>query len=243
MPDQRACVTVVCERRATSADRSMPSAERSSPRSDRGSKEVRCPGCTVRPRGGGGGREPGRGGLRRAHSPRGCQPDRTGHARSTAHRFPRGSRPAQGPRAGIRAGGGAYIRKLTGTGGVALFDGEGGLLARDPPEGPVWNPALLDACARGAADAISGHRRVLSGRQPAVISQPLVADDTGVIGVLVVVTAGTPAPGMLGAVGEVARYAASQIELAELDASRARLDRAEVIACGRRSARTSSTTR
>ena len=35
---------------------------------------------------------------------------------------------------------------------------------------------------------------------------------------------------MLGAVGEVARYAASQIELAELDASRARLDRAEVLA-------------
>ena len=35
---------------------------------------------------------------------------------------------------------------------------------------------------------------------------------------------------MLGAVGEVARYASSQIELAELDASRARLDRAEVLA-------------
>nr|MDT0523711.1 histidine kinase [Streptomyces sp. DSM 41633] len=34
----------------------------------------------------------------------------------------------------------------------------------------------------------------------------------------------------LGAAGEVARYAASQIELAELDASRARLDRAEVLA-------------
>ena len=39
-----------------------------------------------------------------------------------------------------------------------------------------------------------------------------------------------PRPGLLGAVGEVARYAASQIELAELDASRARLDRAEVLA-------------
>jgi two-component system LytT family sensor kinase len=35
---------------------------------------------------------------------------------------------------------------------------------------------------------------------------------------------------MLGAVGEVARYAASQLELAELAASRARLDRAEVLA-------------
>jgi two-component system LytT family sensor kinase len=35
---------------------------------------------------------------------------------------------------------------------------------------------------------------------------------------------------MLGAIGEVARYAASQLELADLDASRARLDRAEVLA-------------
>src|SRR4029077_5285464 len=51
-----------------------------------------------------------------------------------------------------------------------------------------------------------------------------------VLGVLVVVTNATPGPGMLGAVGEVARYATSQLELAELDASRARLDRAEVLA-------------
>ncbi len=50
------------------------------------------------------------------------------------------------------------------------------------------------------------------------------------LGVLVVVTTRSPGPGLLGAVGEVARYAASQIELAELDASRARLDRAEVLA-------------
>jgi two-component system LytT family sensor kinase len=35
---------------------------------------------------------------------------------------------------------------------------------------------------------------------------------------------------MLGAIGEVARDAASQLELADLDASRARLDRAEVLA-------------
>ncbi len=123
-----------------------------------------------------------------------------------------------------------YLRKLTGTDGLVLFDGEGRLLARDPPEDPVWTPDILDACGRAVDDAISGHRRVLTGRQPAVIAQPLLADDEGAIGVIVAVTARTPAPGMLGAVGEVARYAASQIALAELDASRARLDRAEVIA-------------
>jgi two-component system LytT family sensor kinase len=71
---------------------------------------------------------------------------------------------------------------------------------------------------------------MLTGRQPAVVAQPLLADGTGVIGVLVMVTTRSPGPGMLGALGEVARYASSQIELAELDASQARLDRAEVLA-------------
>jgi len=123
-----------------------------------------------------------------------------------------------------------HLRTLTGTEGVVLFDGDGGLLVHDPADDGAWQPAVLVACERAARDAISGQRRVLTGRQPVVIAQPLLADDAGVIGVLVVVTARSPAPGMLGAVGEVARYASSQIELAELDASRARLDRAEVIA-------------
>ena len=68
------------------------------------------------------------------------------------------------------------------------------------------------------------------GQTSQVIAQPLLEEGGEVLGVLVVVTTRAPGPGMLGAVGEVARYAASQIELAELDASRARLDRAEVLA-------------
>ncbi|RDH78912.1 sensor histidine kinase [Mycolicibacterium moriokaense] len=123
-----------------------------------------------------------------------------------------------------------HLRALTGTDGVVLFDGDGDLLVHDPPDGGGWTQEVLAACERAAAEAISGQRRVLTGRQPAVIAQPMLSDDAGVIGVLVVVTSRAPAPGMLGAVGEVARYASSQIELAELDASRARLDRAEVIA-------------
>ena len=67
-------------------------------------------------------------------------------------------------------------------------------------------------------------------RTSTVVAQPLLAEGSDALGVLVVVTTRSPAPGLLGAVGEVARYAASQIELAELDASRARLDRAEVLA-------------
>jgi two-component system, LytTR family, sensor kinase len=124
-----------------------------------------------------------------------------------------------------------FLRGLTGTDGVALFDSHGQLLAQDPPDESIWEPDVLEACERAARESISGERRVLThGRTSAVVAQPLLAEGSDVVGVLVVVTTRSPAPGMLGAVGEVARYAASQIELAELDASRARLDRAEVLA-------------
>ncbi len=123
-----------------------------------------------------------------------------------------------------------HLRGLTGTDGVALYDGEGTLLATDPG-GDLWAPHTIKVCQQTAAASIDGQRRVLARDQtPAVVAQPLLDDDGVVIGVLVVVNAAEPAPGMLGAIGEVARYAASQLELAELAASRARLDRAEVLA-------------
>jgi two-component system, LytTR family, sensor kinase len=124
-----------------------------------------------------------------------------------------------------------FLRGLTGTDCVALFDGDRRLLAQDPPQAPIWEPDVTDACEHAAREAISGQRRMLTHvKSSAVVAQPLLTENSDVLGVLVVVTTRSPAPGMLGAVGEVARYAASQIELAELDASRARLDRAEVLA-------------
>lgn len=124
-----------------------------------------------------------------------------------------------------------FLRGLTGTDGVALFDGHGELLATDPTDESIWQPDIAETAASTAAESIAGERRVLNGvRTSTVVAQPLLAEAGDVLGVLVVVTAGTPGPGMLGAIGEVARYAASQIELAELDASRARLDKAEVLA-------------
>jgi two-component system LytT family sensor kinase len=124
-----------------------------------------------------------------------------------------------------------FLRGLTGTDGVALFDGHGELLATDPADESIWQSDIADTCASTAAESIAGERRVLNdARASTVVAQPLLAEAGDVLGVLVVVTTGTPGPGMLGAVGEVARYAASQIELAELDASRARLDKAEVLA-------------
>lgn len=124
-----------------------------------------------------------------------------------------------------------FLRGLTVTDGLALFDGHGDLLAHDPSDHTLWQPDVVDACAATARDSIAGQRRVLTSvRATAVVAQPLLTEGGDVLGALVVVNAGTPGPGMLGAIGEVARYAASQIELAELDASRARLDRAEVLA-------------
>jgi two-component system, LytTR family, sensor kinase len=124
-----------------------------------------------------------------------------------------------------------HLRGLTGADGVALYDGDRTLLAADPPGDPLWSASTIAVCDHTAADSIDGQRRVLARDQaPAVVAQPMLDDDGVVIGVLVAVNTAEPAPGMLGAIGEVARYAASQLELAELAASRARLDRAEVLA-------------
>ncbi|MGV9799466.1 sensor histidine kinase [Mycobacterium sp. NPDC003449] len=124
-----------------------------------------------------------------------------------------------------------FLRELTGTAGLALFDGDGELLAQDQGDEPIWHPDVAEACAGTVGESITAGRRLLTTvRTTAVVAQPLLTEGGEVLGALVVVTVANPGPGMLGAVGEVARYAASQIELAELDASRARLDRAEVLA-------------
>lgn len=124
-----------------------------------------------------------------------------------------------------------FLRSLTGADGIALFDDEAEIIARDPLEDPIWTRDVVEACERTARESITRARRLLKSTTVAdVVAQPLIADSGDVLGALVVTTTRPPGPGMLGAVGEVAGYAASQIELADLDASRARLDRAEVLA-------------
>lgn len=124
-----------------------------------------------------------------------------------------------------------HLRALTGSDGLALYDADGELLVSDPAGADAWNDATKAACRRAARESIDGRRRVLRREQtPTVVAQPLLHDDGTVLGAMVVLSVAEPAPGMLGAIGEVARYAAGQLQLAELDASRARLDRAEVLA-------------
>ncbi|WP_406603580.1 sensor histidine kinase [Nocardia aurantia] len=123
-----------------------------------------------------------------------------------------------------------HLRNLTGAAALGVTDADGVLLAWEGGHGDLV-AALTDAAKR----AVDGGRAVLArgeGSQDAavrtVIVQPLVVDDSSVAGALGVVLTGPPGPGRLGALADVARYVCGQLELAELDASRARLDRAEV---------------
>lgn len=144
------------------------------------------------------------------------------HTAATAARALRRGLDVESARAAV-----PHLRDLTGAAGVALYDADATPLAHD---GSTWTAAMLSDAHRAAQDAATRGRRVLTGNAPALIAQPLLPDDSEVLGVLVVVSATRPGPGLLGAVGEVARYATGQLELAELGASRARLDRAEVLA-------------
>lgn len=127
------------------------------------------------------------------------------------------------------------LRALTGAEGVALCDADGILLGRDGAD-EIWRPRVLTAASALAVEALTARRRVLSdypggegGLVRKLIAAPLMSDDAS-SGVLVVATVRQPGPGQIGAITEVANYAATQLQLAELDASRARLDRAEVLA-------------
>ncbi|RDI44969.1 sensor histidine kinase [Nocardia mexicana] len=123
-----------------------------------------------------------------------------------------------------------HLRALTGAAALGIADVDGTVLAWDGPHAD-----LAGDFTAAAERAMAGERAVLvtgsengehAGRT--VVAQPLLIESTGVAGALGVVIGGSPGPGQLGAVAEVARYACGQLELAELDASRARLDRAEV---------------
>jgi two-component system LytT family sensor kinase len=124
-----------------------------------------------------------------------------------------------------------FLRQLTGAEAIVVFDDSGRLLAHDVTDRASWSEDALTEAAGAAGEALSAQRRIMSvHRAGAMIAQPLVTNGGDTLGVLVAMTVREPGPGTLGAIGEVARYAASQLELADLDASRARLDRAEVLA-------------
>lgn len=127
------------------------------------------------------------------------------------------------------------LRALTNAEGVALYDADGTLLGLDG-DAAIWRPRVLTAATDLAGQALVQLRQIhadnpagVGGVVRKLVAAPLVTDGISV-GVLIVATTSSPSPGQIGAITEVANYATTQLELAELDASRARLDRAEVLA-------------
>ncbi|HEX2774891.1 MAG TPA: histidine kinase [Micromonosporaceae bacterium] len=125
------------------------------------------------------------------------------------------------------------LRVLVGAVGLALADRQE-ILALDGRGGHHAEQLL-----RAAQDAIgSGYSAVLAESElpcdrvdcpvRGAVVTPLTGPDGQAVGALVAVADGHPAPGLLQATLETARWAGAQLALAELDSSRERLARAEV---------------
>ena len=127
-----------------------------------------------------------------------------------------------------------HLRSLLGTAATALADEAGTLLAWSG-SGERHTEHLLHAARRAAS---TGRRELVAHAElechqlgcevRALVVVPLVLQDTGIVGVLGALTNADAGPGLMRTADEVARYAGTQIELAELDDSRARLASAEV---------------
>ena len=91
--------------------------------------------------------------------------------------------------------------------------------------------ALADEVIRTGRQQVLSHNSIQCDRVDCeirgIVVQPLEIEGS-IVGTLAALTNQTAGPVLLRATGEVARYVSSQLELAELDESRARLNRAEV---------------
>ncbi|MEO6880083.1 MAG: histidine kinase [Mycobacteriaceae bacterium] len=127
-----------------------------------------------------------------------------------------------------------HLRQLLGTAATALTGPDGALLAwhgSGEQHAEHLQAAAARAASRGRRELLD-HAEFDCGRLDcpvrALVVVPLVPAGNGVVGVLGAVSTVAAGPGLLRAAGEVARYASSQIELAELDENRTRLASAEV---------------
>ncbi|WP_319459195.1 sensor histidine kinase [Micromonospora sp. RTP1Z1] len=138
-------------------------------------------------------------------------------------------------RAGLSAGAAKavrHLRALVGAAGLALTDRDV-LLALDG-RGAHHGDQLLAAARRAAAAGRSTvlreselHCDLVDCPVRGAVVAPLSADGR-VVGALVAIADGQPAPGLVQATLETAHWAGDQLALAELDSSRERLARAEV---------------
>ncbi|PRY27294.1 sensor histidine kinase [Pseudosporangium ferrugineum] len=126
-----------------------------------------------------------------------------------------------------------HLRRLVGAAGLVVSDGKE-CLASDG-RGSHHTDQFVAAARR----AVKNNRSIVLGTadlpcdrvdcvvRGAVVT-PLTGTDGQALGALVAVADDRPAPGLVQATMETARWAGSQVALAELDSSRERLARAEV---------------
>lgn len=129
-----------------------------------------------------------------------------------------------------------HLRDLLGAPALALADGEGGLLAWDGPEGKPGHDHSEAVPGAAAQVTESGRTQVIGPREVActwpdcplrhAVAVPLAVAGR-VDGVLAVFTSQASA-GLVRAASEVARWVSGQLELAELDSSRAAASEAEL---------------
>jgi two-component system, LytTR family, sensor kinase len=128
-----------------------------------------------------------------------------------------------------------YLRTLLDNPALAMTDGRGQVLAWDG-DADHHEPdvvALADEVIRTGRQQVLSHASIQCDRSGAdcevrgIVVVPLETDGA-IVGTLAALTNLTAGPVLLRATAEVARYVSSQLELAELDESRARLNRAEV---------------
>src|SRR6185312_8721999 len=128
-----------------------------------------------------------------------------------------------------------YLRTLLDNPALAMTDSRGQVLAWDG-DADHHEPdvvALADEVVRTGRQQVLSHASIQCDRSGAdcevrgIVVVPLETDGS-IVGTLAALTNLTAGPVLLRATAEVARYVSSQLELAELDESRARLNRAEV---------------
>lgn len=126
-----------------------------------------------------------------------------------------------------------YLRQLLDTCALTMTDNRGQTLAWDG-EADQHEPdtrSLAEQVISTGRQQVMSHSTIICERSDCpvrgIVVVPLESDGT-IIGTLGALTTSTAGPVLLRATAEVARYVSSQLELAELEEARARLDRAEV---------------
>ena len=126
-----------------------------------------------------------------------------------------------------------HLRSLLGTPAVAISDTERALAWEGPGDhhaDRLWKAARDGPLASGRPIVVRPEDLFCADPMCPVRGAVVVpiAVDEGVVGTLAAVTSTEPGPGLIQAALETARWVSTQLELAELDQSRARLVRAEV---------------